>query len=119
MGMSAQDRRGAERLASRCRSSDRGFLLDLMNQVESAGSPDVFRKVLPTGEGREVQRLDARVSEPVEGLSPIAGGVLLGAIEPIAGQILALDQGPGDVNSRPILGPFDKALLDAIREQVF
>src|SRR4029077_13140689 len=112
--MLCQHRRGTERLAFRSRSSDRGFFFDFMDQFEGASPPDVFRKVLPAGEGREVQRLDAGVLETVEGLSPVAGGVLLGAIKPVAGQILALDQGTGDVDSRPIRRSCDQPLFAAV-----
>jgi hypothetical protein len=70
------------------------------------------------GGRREVYRLDARVLEAVEFLSPVAGGILLGAIEPIALEVFALEQGPGDVDPRPILGPCDKAFFASVREEV-
>jgi hypothetical protein len=66
-----------------------------------------------------MQGLDVRVLETVEGLSPVAGGVLLGAIEPSAGKVLALDQGAGRMSSRPVLRARDEAFLAAVREEVF
>jgi hypothetical protein len=80
MGMLAQDRGGGERLALLPRHPRRGFLFDLMNQVASEPSPDVFRWMLPAGQRREVQRLDARILEMLERLSPVAGRILLGAV---------------------------------------
>ena len=50
VGMLAQDRRDAQRLAACSRPSGRGLLVDLMDQVESPRSPDFGRKVLPAGE---------------------------------------------------------------------
>ncbi len=95
MGVLTQNRRDPQRLTSRSRGPGCGLLFDLMDQVKGAFSPDWLRKVSPAGERRQVQRLDVRVLETVEGLSPVAGGVLLGAVEPVAGEILALDQGAG------------------------
>jgi hypothetical protein len=94
-----QNRRDPQRLTSRSRGPGCGFLFDLMNQVKGALSPDRLRKVPPAGERRQVQRLDVRVLETVEGLSPVAGCVLPGAIEPVAGEILAPNQGVGGMGS--------------------
>jgi len=75
VGVLTQNHRDPQRLTSRSRSPGCGFLFDLMNQVKGAFSPDRLRKVPPAGERRQVQRLDVRVLETVEGLSPVAGGV--------------------------------------------
>jgi hypothetical protein len=116
--MSAQDRRGTHRLAPCLRSSGRGLSYDLLDQVERTSSPDLRGKVLPAGEGREVERLDARILETVQSFSAVAGGILLGPIEPVAREVLALDQSPGDVHSRPVLGASDKALFATVPEEV-
>src|SRR3954447_24467184 len=117
--MAPQDRRGPQGLAPCPHSLGRGLLYDLVNQAERTSSPDLGGKVLPAGERREVQRLDARILETVEFLSPVAGGVLLSAIEPEALEVLALEQGLGGMDSWPVLGPRDKALFAAVRENVF
>jgi hypothetical protein len=70
VGTLTQNRRGSERLASRSRPLQGGLLVDLMDQMESTGPPDRFRKILPARERREVERLDARILETVEALSP-------------------------------------------------
>jgi hypothetical protein len=75
VGVLTQNRRDAQRLASRSLGPGCGFLFDLMDQVKGAFSPDRLRKVLPAWEKRQVQRLDVRILETVEGLSPVAGGV--------------------------------------------
>jgi hypothetical protein len=59
--MSTADRRGAERLASRSRHAERGFLFDLIDQIEGERSPGVLRKDASSKGRRELQRLDARV----------------------------------------------------------
>jgi hypothetical protein len=74
VGVLSEDRRGPQRLASRSRDPGGGFLFDLMDQVEGAASPNRLREVFPAGERRQVQRLDVRVLETVEGLSPVGGG---------------------------------------------
>src|SRR5436305_14271089 len=79
----AQNRRGSQRLACGRRCPERGLLYDLIEQMKRATSPDVRGKVLPARERREVQRFDGRILETVEFLSPVARGVLLGAIEPV------------------------------------
>src|SRR3954463_1012070 len=116
--MAAQDRRGSRWLVPGLRSPGRGLFDDLVDQAERTPSPDLRGKVLPAGERREVYRLDARVLEAVEGLSPVAGGILLGAIEPVALEGFTLEQVPGGVDSRPILGPCDQAFFATVREEV-
>jgi hypothetical protein len=118
MGMLTQDRGDAQRLASRSRPSGRHLSFDLMDQAEGPRSPELGWQVLPARKRREVQRLDRRVLETIECLPPVAGGVLLSAVEPVAGGILALDQRPGDLHSRPVLGTCDEALFTAVREKV-
>src|SRR4029077_7171120 len=118
VGMLAQDRRGSQRLAPRSRQVPYGLLCDLLDEVASPGAPSVLGQVLPAGEGREVQGLGSGELKAVEGLSPVAGRVLLSAVEPGAGEILALDQRLGDVDSRPVLGTRDEPFLAAVREEV-
>ena len=118
MRVAAQDRRGTHRLAPCPRSLGRGLFYDLVNQAERPSSPDLRWKMLPAGERRKVQCLDACVLETAKFLSSVTGGVLLGAIEPVALEVFALDQSPRDVHSRPVLGTCDKAFFTAVREQV-
>jgi hypothetical protein len=116
--MPAEDGRGSQRLASRSRSLDRGLGFDLVDQVESPFPPDLFRKMFPARERREVQGFGARIFETVEGFSTIAGGILLRPVEPESREVLDLDQRPGDVDTRPILRTSDKSFFATILETV-
>jgi hypothetical protein len=80
VGVLTQNRRDSHWLASRSRGPGRGFLFDLMDQVKGAFSPDRLRKVPPAWEWRQVQRLDIRVLEAVEGLSPVERRSILGPL---------------------------------------
>ena len=71
-GMLSQDRRGSERLVSRSGPLGGRLHFDLLNQGESASSPNLFRKVLPAGERREMQGFKGRELETVESFSPVA-----------------------------------------------
>jgi hypothetical protein len=104
VGVFAEDRRVSQRLAPRARQMDRGLFLDLLDEMDGPASPGLLGQVLPAGEGREAERLGSGVLETIEFFSAVAGGVLLSAVEPDAGRVLALEERLGDVDSRPVLG---------------
>src|SRR3954466_13166750 len=48
----------------------------------------------------------------------LGGGVLFKKKKPVAGEVFALDEGSGDVNSAPFLRGRDQSLFGAVREKV-
>ena len=111
VGMLAADGGGAEHLVSRVGSTRGGLLLDVGDHREGALSPGFLGEVLPAGERREAEGFERRVLEAVEVLPSPSGGVLLGAIEPVALEIDSVGERPGAMDSGPIPGTFRQSRI--------
>src|SRR6185295_7185199 len=72
--------------------SRRGFELDFADQLTDTQSDLLCREAFPAGQRVERQSLGRRIAKAVEVLSPLARGILLGAIEPVPFQRLALQE---------------------------
>lgn len=118
-GMLSQDLRRAERVGSRLPPGRGGFLLDLLGHGPDALPVGLRRQMLPAGKRREGHGLGGGVLERIGVLSPpAAGGVLLGAVEPGAGERLAVHDLANAVEPRPLPETGHQVLFDPMAQDV-
>jgi hypothetical protein len=108
----------AEGFASGVGPSDIRFGFDLFDQSRDLVPVGFRSQVLPAGERGERDSFGRSVFQALVGLAPAAGGVLLGAIEPEAFEISAVQQGSDGVDPGPVAQLRDEVFLDAVGEQV-
>ena len=109
----------SQHLASRALAAGCGTRFDLGDQIGDEFPPFVLREVFPARQRGQGEGLKSRELRPVEVLSPAAGGVRLGLVEPVALHGLAGQEGLRAVHSRPIRDSLHESLLDPVREDVF
>jgi hypothetical protein len=98
----SQDRPDSERLGTRPLPGCGGVLFDLSGHVGDALLVGFWGEVLPAGERREGHGLGGGVAETVGVLPFVAGEVLLGAVEPGAGEGLAVCELPDGLETGPL-----------------
>jgi hypothetical protein len=108
----------AERPASGPGSASSGFGFDLVDELRDPAPVGFRGEVLPAGQGRERDRLDGGILQPVEGFASPACGVLLGAIEPEAFEVSAVQHGSHRVDPGQIAELRDEVLFDAVGEHI-
>jgi hypothetical protein len=94
-GVLRQDRSGTEGRDAGLLSSRRGLSFNLRHQGRDAAMSLCVRQVLPAGQGIEGQSLRRGVLQPIELFLAVAGGILLGAVEPVAFELLLAKQETG------------------------
>ena len=111
MGILRQDDLETERRMIHAGSCGGSFLVNVVDQAEDALPITLGRQMLPAGQGGEDQGLWRRVLEEIERFSPAAGGVFLGAAEPMPGQGLTFKESPSRVD--PTRMPADPRSCEA------
>jgi hypothetical protein len=106
-----QDGRDSERLGSSPLPGHSGVLLDLDGHVGDALPVGFRREVLPAGEGREDRGLGGGVAKAIDGLPLAACEVLLGAVEPGAGEGLVVRELPDGLETGPLPEVGNQVLL--------
>ena len=118
MGISRRHGLGSQDRLARLLPLPGGFLFDARLQAGDPVPVLLLREAFPAGQGREVDGQFGSVVVPAEALAPPAGGVLLGAAEPIALQRLAVQDGGQGVDARPVPDLLDQSLLDTLRGDI-
>src|SRR6185295_4403550 len=113
-----QNRLDAEDRLSRALPFCSRSFLDALDQAFNALLIGFLGEMPPTGKRRELDGHFLGVAEAVEVLSPPARRILLAAVEPVAGEGLAVEDGSNRVDSRPVPDPLDKILFATLGESV-
>src|SRR6185295_6287092 len=118
VGMLAKDRGRTEHRSPRLLTVCSRLSFDVDHQRSDSSAPHLFREILPTGQRVQSEDFLRRKPQRIVLLPSVAGGVLLRTVDPDALEDLFSQKGANGVNAGPVLGPLDKSLLGAVREDV-